>query len=148
MTSLPDRRCDILDEGRVAMTRFRQVALHIRKRRQGEKTGPKRERLALVELQPLTGRTHQLRVHLAEQLDSPILGDLKYGRGQVAPGPLHLHSRKVILKDYPEAGKDLVIKAPPPSHFVRTMLSHPLFLRERPVFPRRKPKNLPRDTRL
>ena len=148
MTSLPDRRADILDEGKVATTRFRQIALHIRKRRPSEMSRPSREKFALVELQPLTGRTHQLRVHLAEQLDSPIVGDIKYGRGQVAPGPLHLHSRKVILKDYPEPGKRLVIEAPPPSHFVRTMLSHPLFLRKRPVFPKRKLKNMPRDTRL
>ncbi|MCL2567671.1 MAG: RluA family pseudouridine synthase [Alphaproteobacteria bacterium] len=35
--------------------------------------------IALMEVQPLTGRTHQIRVHMAEYLQNPIVGDFKYG---------------------------------------------------------------------
>lgn len=56
--------------------------------------------LSLMALQPVTGRTHQLRIHMAH-LDSPILGDGKYG----APaqngfsGKLHLHAQFMRLPD-------------------------------------------------
>src|SRR5690242_6032773 len=54
-----------------------------------------KRRVAWLELNPLTGRTHQLRVHCAEGLGSPIVGDGKYG-GAAAhldglPNQLHLH---------------------------------------------------------
>lgn len=138
MTSLPDRRSDILDEGKVAITRFRFKGLYIRK------TGAsgKRVKLSMVEVQPLTGRTHQIRVHLAEQLDLPIIGDMKYGARQTLPGPLHLHSRKLIIRDYPEPGKFISVVAPLPKHFVATMDKYPLFLRKAPKFPKRKLHNL------
>jgi 23S rRNA pseudouridine955/2504/2580 synthase len=59
-------------------------------------------RAAWLALQPLTGRTHQLRVHLAE-LGTPILGDGKYG-GQQAfieglSRRLHLHARELALPE-------------------------------------------------
>lgn len=41
----------------------------------------RRERLALVEARPLTGRTHQIRIHLAES-GCPCVGDDTYGRGR------------------------------------------------------------------
>jgi tRNA pseudouridine32 synthase/23S rRNA pseudouridine746 synthase len=48
-------------------------------------------------LEPLTGRTHQLRVHCAE-MGWPIVGDTIYGRAPRAGGPsLHLHSREVTV---------------------------------------------------
>jgi len=57
--------------------------------------------LAWLALEPLTGRTHQLRVHCAE-MGWPILGDNIYGlapRNSVSFGspPLHLHSREVVV---------------------------------------------------
>ena len=60
-----------------------------------------RRRAAWLELKPITGRTHQLRVHCAEALGCPILGDGKYG-GQAAhmdglAGQLHLHARALRL---------------------------------------------------
>lgn len=136
MTSLPDKRADVLDEGKVAITRFRQKGLYIRK------VDGKRIKLNMVELQPLTGRTHQLRVHLAEQLDLPIIGDIKYGGRRALPGPLHLHSRKLIIQDYPEKGKFISVVAPIPEHFVRTMDQYPIFLRKIPKFPKKKLHNL------
>lgn len=61
-------------------------------------------RLTWLALEPLTGRTHQLRVHCAE-MGWPIVGDNIYGTASRAGGPaLHLHSREVtvpILKNKP-----------------------------------------------
>jgi tRNA pseudouridine32 synthase / 23S rRNA pseudouridine746 synthase len=53
--------------------------------------------LAWLALEPLTGRTHQLRVHCAE-MGFPILGDNIYGRAPRMDGPpLHLHSREIVV---------------------------------------------------
>jgi tRNA pseudouridine32 synthase/23S rRNA pseudouridine746 synthase len=49
--------------------------------------------IAWLELSPLTGRTHQLRVHCAA-LDFPIHGDPIYGSGN---GALHLHARAIVV---------------------------------------------------
>lgn len=74
---------------------------------------------AWVELQPLTGRTHQLRVHMAA-IGHPIVGDGKYG-GKTAfltgtiSRKLHLHSRRLRI-DHPDGGA-LDISAPVPDHF-------------------------------
>ena len=81
-----------------------------------------KRRAAWVELKPLTGRTHQLRVHCAEALGCPILGDGKYG-GQAAhleelPGALHLHAHALRLP-HPEGGW-LEVAAPLPPHMKET----------------------------
>ena len=60
-------------------------------------------RYALVALRPLTGRTHQLRVHMAH-IGHPIMGDGKYGGdaahpGGVIAGRLHLHAWQLVLPD-------------------------------------------------
>jgi 23S rRNA pseudouridine955/2504/2580 synthase len=80
------------------------------------------KRAALLELRPLTGRTHQLRVHCAEALGCPILGDGKYG-GQAAhlpdlPGQLHLHARALAIP-HPDGGT-LTVSAPLPPHMAGT----------------------------
>ena len=66
---------------------------------------------ALLELKPLTGRTHQLRVHCKE-LGHPILNDVKYGGKEVLRKDLCkrmcLHAYKIELQDY--FGKKLEIK--------------------------------------
>ncbi len=70
--------------------------------------GDGRTALALM---PLTGRTHQLRVHCAA-MGWPILGDPIYGRGGA---PLHLHARAVAVPLY--KNKDAVaVEAPLPAH--------------------------------
>ena len=51
---------------------------------------------SLLELELLTGRTHQLRVQLASR-GLPIIGDPKYGTG--GPGPLRLHAWRLALPD-------------------------------------------------
>jgi 23S rRNA pseudouridine955/2504/2580 synthase len=82
-----------------------------------------KRKAAFLELKPLTGRTHQLRVHCAEALGTPILGDGKYG-GEEAhleglPGMLHLHARRIEFP-HPEGGT-LAVEAVPPPHFLETM---------------------------
>ncbi|MDQ2954076.1 MAG: RNA pseudouridine synthase [Pseudomonadota bacterium] len=56
--------------------------------------------LTWLALEPLTGRTHQLRVHCAE-MGWPILGDAIYGNAPRAGGPgLQLHSREIVVPLY------------------------------------------------
>ncbi len=80
---------------------------------------------AWVELHPLTGRTHQLRVHMAA-IGHPIVGDGKYG-GKAAfltgtiSRKLHLHARRLRI-DHPDGGK-LDIAAELPDHFAASMAS-------------------------
>ena len=80
-------------------------------------------RAAWVELQPLTGRTHQLRVHMAA-IGHPIVGDGKYG-GQLAfltgsvSRKMHLHARRLVI-DHPQ-GDTIDVTAPLPEHFAATL---------------------------
>jgi 23S rRNA pseudouridine955/2504/2580 synthase len=82
-----------------------------------------KRRAALLELRPVTGRTHQLRVHCTEALGTPILGDGKYG-GAAAhleglPNLLHLHARRLRLP-HPDGGV-VEAEAAAPDHMVETM---------------------------
>jgi len=62
---------------------------------------------ALVEARPLTGRTHQIRVHL-DYFGCPVLGDTPYGG---APAPrLMLHCRRMVFRS--PAGNDVAVEAP------------------------------------
>ena len=85
-------------------------------------------RAAWVALEPLTGRTHQLRVHMAE-MGHPIIGDGKYGGsgqenlgdgwgaqlGGIISKKLHLHARRLAF-EHPVTGKPVSITAPLPEH--------------------------------
>jgi tRNA pseudouridine32 synthase/23S rRNA pseudouridine746 synthase len=72
-------------------------------------------KITWLALEPLTGRTHQLRVHCAE-MGFPIVGDTIYGKAPRAGGPpLHLHAREVtvpISKHKPA----VTVTAPVPEH--------------------------------
>jgi tRNA pseudouridine32 synthase/23S rRNA pseudouridine746 synthase len=70
------------------------------------------ERHALLELRPLTGRTHQLRVHCAAQ-GFAILGDPIYGHG--GPTGLQLHARRIAIPLY-KAKPPIEVEAPVPEH--------------------------------
>jgi RluA family pseudouridine synthase len=74
------------------------------------------ERGLLVEARPLTGRKHQIRVHLAEA-GLPIVGDLTYGAPRDSPAerPM-LHAARLALR-HPLSGAPLVIESPLPSDF-------------------------------
>jgi 23S rRNA pseudouridine955/2504/2580 synthase len=79
---------------------------------------------AFVALWPLTGRTHQLRVHM-QAIGTPILGDGKYGghdaflAGAELPRKLHLHARRLILP-HPRGGKAIDVTAPLPPHMAQS----------------------------
>src|SRR5208282_2903113 len=85
------------------------------------------QKLAWLELQPLTGRTHQLRVHCVA-LGAPILGDVKYERPdqnnafaatvEGLPSGLHLHARALRLPH--PAGGTLYVEADLPPHMRET----------------------------
>jgi tRNA pseudouridine32 synthase/23S rRNA pseudouridine746 synthase len=78
------------------------------------------ENFSFVALQPLTGRTHQLRVHCAAQ-GWPILGDPIYGTGTQSAETLHLHARAITIPLY--KNKDPIeVVAPMPDH-IRHALS-------------------------
>lgn len=68
--------------------------------------------LALVEVHPLTGRTHQVRVHLAAA-GCPVAGDTRYGGGGGAPRPF-LHAWRLTLP-HPNGGTPLRLEAPLPA---------------------------------
>jgi 23S rRNA pseudouridine955/2504/2580 synthase len=103
------------ESGQAARTRYRVI----------DRVG---NRAAWVELQPLTGRTHQLRVHMAA-IGHPIVGDGKYG-GQDAfltgsiSRKMHLHARRLII-DAPKAkdgsGGTIDVTAELPEHFAASM---------------------------
>lgn len=89
-------------------------------------------RLSWVALEPITGRTHQLRAHMAET-GHPILGDGKYGGsgaenmgdgwgasiGGEISRKLHLHARRITF-EHPVSKEALTITAPLPEHMART----------------------------
>ena len=96
-------------------------------RRIGEKTAETRFRTlvasaqsSLISCEPLTGRTHQLRIHLAE-LGHPIVGDRAYsadsdlGQGLTAQAdqPLHLHASKLCIQ-HPQSNRWVEFTAPSP----------------------------------
>ncbi|MBV9570191.1 MAG: RluA family pseudouridine synthase [Alphaproteobacteria bacterium] len=73
---------------------------------------------AWVAAKPVTGRTHQIRVHLAN-LGTPIVGDFKYGGAAAQPSRgiekrLHLHARSIDIA-HPDGGR-LRVTAPVPPH--------------------------------
>jgi 23S rRNA pseudouridine1911/1915/1917 synthase len=71
---------------------------------------------ALVELEPLTGRMHQLRVHLAA-VGHPVLGDPEYGGAHAGSAPrLMLHASRLELP-HPHGGRPFVLEIPLPEDF-------------------------------
>jgi 23S rRNA pseudouridine955/2504/2580 synthase len=97
------------EEGLPAKTRWRVI----------DRAG---NRASWVELQPLTGRTHQLRAHMAA-IGHPIVGDAKYGgpdaflTGGISR-KLHLHARRLKI-DAPEGKIDATAELPP--HFAESL---------------------------
>ncbi len=78
------------------------------------------EKSTWLALEPVTGRTHQLRVHCAE-MGWPILGDAIYGSAPRTGGQiLHLHSREVVVPLYKNRAP-IRVTAPPPPHMQATL---------------------------
>lgn len=89
-------------DGKAAKTRYRVIF-------QGKGS-------AILAVWPVTGRTHQIRRHLAG-IGHPILGDLRYGGGTLSDYPGHaLHAFRVGLR-HPETGEELIVHAPLPDGF-------------------------------
>ena len=107
-----EKMCVDEENGQPARTRYRVI----------ERAG---NRTAWVELQPFTGRTHQLRVHMAA-IGHPIVGDGKYG-GQAAfltggiSRKMHLHARRIRV-DHPDGG-EIDVTAELPTHFAESLAS-------------------------
>ncbi|MFZ1096303.1 MAG: RNA pseudouridine synthase, partial [Xanthobacteraceae bacterium] len=74
-----------------------------------------RAQLSWLALEPLTGRTHQLRVHCAT-MGWPIVGDGIYGSAPRMGGPgLHLHARQIVVPLYKNRAP-IRVSAPVPLH--------------------------------
>ncbi|MEH0831801.1 RluA family pseudouridine synthase [Anaplasma bovis] len=71
---------------------------------------------AIVSLQPLTGRKHQLRIHLST-IGCPIVGDTKYSKDANKGDNLHLHARKI---GFEIMGKKVEVFAPVPNYMRET----------------------------
>jgi len=69
---------------------------------------------ALLEVNPLTGRKNQIRVHLAG-IGHPIVGDRKYGKRDGLRARLHF--MQVDLLQHPSSGKQIIFSANVPSYF-------------------------------
>ncbi|MFN9370150.1 MAG: RluA family pseudouridine synthase [Planctomycetia bacterium] len=96
----PRQRVDVV-HGRRAVTRWWQ--------RERGLAGTPAEGCSLLELEPLTGRSHQLRVHLA-WLGCPLLGDRLYGPREER-GRLALHAAEISFP-HPIDGRELRCTAP------------------------------------
>ena len=88
------------------------------------------QRVSLLDVTIKTGRTHQIRVHLAHE-GHPVVGDPKYGdfalnralaRGEAVPGArferMFLHARRLRF-EHPASGEVIELEAPLPSEFDR-----------------------------
>jgi len=73
--------------------------------------------LSLLEIHLLTGRKHQIRVHLSEQ-GHPLVGDKKYGKRNDAYGTLALHARSISFT-HPVSRKRLTFTTATPDFFSR-----------------------------
>lgn len=80
-------------------------------------------RLSWLECRPRTGRTHQIRVHLAS-IGCPIVGDGVYGKGtaDLLSPHLHLHARAITVPLYPKK-PPVTVTAPIPSHLAELLRS-------------------------
>ena len=97
----------VTEKGRAALTRYETIA-----------AGPL---AALLRVRIETGRTHQIRVHLAK-LGHPVAGDTTYGRARsgLPPGldlPRQMLHAHVLQIAHPRDGRPLAFTAPPPADF-------------------------------
>lgn len=75
--------------------------------------------LTWLQLEPLSGRKHQLRIHCSQALHAPILGDTKYGGRPLShlpdkkgSSPIFLHCRSVCLEDRQNGGRVHIVAEP------------------------------------
>jgi RluA family pseudouridine synthase len=71
--------------------------------------------LSLLEIDLLTGRKHQIRVHLADK-GHPVVGDKKYGKAGDAHRRLALHAASITFR-HPRTGRELTFETKAPAYF-------------------------------
>ena len=115
VTASGERRVSVRADGMAAATRVKPL-----------RTGGG---YSLLELRLLTGRTHQIRVHLAHS-GHPVLGDGKYGdfalnRALAAEGVkrLFLHAWRIAFA-HPASGERIAMEAPLPDDMARFVAAH------------------------
>jgi 23S rRNA pseudouridine1911/1915/1917 synthase len=102
------KRMAVVEGGRYAATQWRVLENY--------------KGFSLVELTLETGRTHQIRVHMA-YLGHPVVGDTVYGGDVNVPVKLAgqaLHARRLRLK-HPVTGEEMTFEAPPPENFQKLL---------------------------
>jgi 23S rRNA pseudouridine1911/1915/1917 synthase len=95
------KKMAVVADGREATTRYRV---------QEEIAGGQ---YSLLEVEPVTGRTHQIRVHLAA-VGHPVVGDATYGRPSTAVGRQFLHAHKLAFA-MPLGGRTVEFESPLPA---------------------------------
>ncbi len=79
-------------------------------------------RFSLLKVRIFTGRTHQIRVHLAH-LGLPLWGDALYGTKSNDPAPRQMLHAHALAFPHPAGGGEIALRSPPPSDFLRTALA-------------------------
>ena len=109
------QRMAVLPGGREAVTEYHVLEQF------AHQVGPAAGRYSLVEAQPHTGRTHQIRVHFSS-IDHPVVADPVYGRRRCSL-PLErqfLHARRLAFQ-HPVARKRIDLEAPLPPDLERVL---------------------------
>ncbi len=110
------QRMRILPQGKPAITEFRVL-------RRFEDT-------TLLEIHPLTGRTHQIRVHLSA-IGHPVVGDAVYGSSR-SESRLMLHAWRMKLT-HPITGERLELVAPLPPEFLQVLEGNDNIIAQRSI---------------
>ena len=100
------KRMAVVEGGRQALTRYRALSYL--------------EGFTLVQAMPITGRTHQIRVHMAHR-GHPVAGDAVYGRGRPSPAPrLFLHAHRLGFR-LPSDGRYVEFESPLPEELAAAL---------------------------
>ncbi|MEX1255537.1 MAG: RluA family pseudouridine synthase [Dehalococcoidia bacterium] len=103
------KKMAVVERGRAARTRYRVLR---------EVDGR-----SLLEVRPETGRTHQIRVHLAH-IGHPIAGDPLYGRAHPLLERQFLHAHRLAFR-HPRTGERIELSAPLPDDLARVVSAAP-----------------------
>ena len=110
------QRMTVLAGGREAITEYHVLEQF------AHTIGPTSGEYTLIEAEPVTGRTHQIRVHLAS-IGHPVVGDTVYGRRKqrLPVSRQFLHARRLEFK-HPLTGERLDLEAPLPEDLARVLV--------------------------
>lgn len=90
-----------------------ELSYRVLGQRAGEPRLQEKSSLTLLEVRPLTGRKHQIRVQMSHA-GFPILGDRKYGASRPFSQGIALHARRLVIQ-HPVSKMQLAIEAPLPA---------------------------------